>query len=406
MKKIILPIVTFLAVTAMLVLFANLRGADKITAFGETKKDNNVIYIGVYEPLTGDYMLGGLSEALGIRYANSVCHEVTLDGVSYEIKLYESDNAKAVTGSTVAADALTTSKVSAVLGSYGDKLTAVGLPQFEKAGIPVVGISCTSRLATTGTTGYFRLCCTDSFQSGAIANLAYGMDLRHAAVLTQTGDEYSKMAGKIYTKAFTKLGGRVSEFSFQLGQENFRSLAEEIENSDTDFVVMFSGVSEASYFIKQSRDAGLSSPVIGPGSWDSALLLMEVTDRAREVYFASEFNSSPTTDPVSAKFASSFSNWLSEDSNRIAANGGGDYTSAFSAMAYDAYMLVVQAMKKADSSDPKDISAALSTISYDGVSGNISFAQNGEAVKDQVFIKTINVSSAQFDVLQISSIGK
>jgi len=406
MKKIILLILTFLVIAAMLVLFANLRGADKISAFGETKEDKNVIYIGVYEPLTGDYMLGGLSEALGIRYANSICPEVTIDGVTYEIQLVEADAAKAEAGSTDAADKLTASKVSAVLGSYGDKLTAVGLAQFNGSGLPVVGISCTSQLATAEQTGYFRLCCTDSFQSGIIANLAYGMDLRHAAVLTQTGDEYSKKAGKIFKEAFTKLGGEVSDFSFQLGQENFRALAGDVDGSDTDFVVMFSGVSEASYFIKQSREEGLSCPIIGPESWDSALLLTEVTNSAREVYFTSEFDSSPTTGPVSAEFASSFSDWLDEDSNRIAANGGGNYTSASSAMAYDAYMLVVQAIKRAGSTDPKEIMTALSTISYEGVSGNISFTDKGEAVKNQVFIKTINVSSKQFDVLQISSIGK
>lgn len=405
MKKILLPFLAFCVVAALFIAFGSMRDNDKISAFGEKTKKENIIYIGVYEPLTGDYAQGGLSEALGIRYANSVCHTVVVDGVTYEIKLVESDNATDETGATIAAQALMNSKVSAVLGSYSNKATATGITEFEKNGIPLIGISCTSQSASEGSRSYFRMCYNDLFQSGIMANFAYSMDLRHAAILTQTGDTYSKAAGKIFSDAYKQLGGEVTEFSFQLGQENFRSLSKEIANSDADFVYMLSGSSEAKYFINQSRSEGLLCPVLGPESWDSALLLDEVSFTSADVYFASEFDTGSSADPVSIEFSKNFASWLNSEDDRIAENGGNDYASSASAMAYDSYMLVVEAIKKADSSAPSAVAEAIRAITYQGLTGSISFNEKGESLKRVAYIKTININSSAFELVQTSSIG-
>ncbi len=405
MKKVILSVLAFCLVAALFIAFGSLGGLDKISAFGEKIIHKNVIYIGVYEPATGDYAQGGLTETLGIRYANSVCPTVEVGGVSYEIRLVEADSAVDVQGSALSAQNLSGSKITAILGSYSSKATAAGLPEFEKAGIPLVGISCSSQAATEGASSYFRLCSNDSFQSGVMANLAYGMNFRKAAVITQTGDEYSKKAGKTFSEAYEKLGGEVTQYSFQLGQQNFRSLAADIASGDVDFVYMLSGAFEAKYFINQSRDEGLTCPILGPETWDSTLLLNDVTFNSREVYIASEFDSGPSASPDSVEFSGRYSKWLRKDSERVKLNGGNDYTSSSAAMAYDGYMLIVKAIETADSKDPQAVKAALKTLTYKGLTGTISFDEKGESLKKQVFIKTIDTSSKQFEVLQINTVG-
>ncbi len=406
MKKLFWSLLSFCLVAAVFVLFAYLGNRDKISIFGEDTENKNTIFIGVYEPLTGDYAQGGLSEALGVRYANSVCPTVDIDGTTYNIKLVESDNAEDKSGSATAAKALAKFKVCAIIGSYGAAATAAGSPVFSNKGIPLIGVSCASQLATKDNGSYFRMCFTDSFQSGIMANLAKGMNLEHAAVLTQTGDAYSKAAGKTFSEAFSKLGGEVTELSFQLRQENFRDLIREILQSDADFVYMLSGSSEAKYFINQARSEGLSCPILGSETWDSALLLSEGTLNASGVYFASEFNSGDDADPVSSEFAGNFSSWIERDSQRVSDNGGDSYCSSSSALAYDSYMLLIAAIKTAGSSDPSAISQALKTIDYKGVTGTVSFGENGESEKKMAYIKTINLNLQQFEVLQISSAGE
>jgi len=406
MKKLFWTLLSLCLVAAVFILFAYLGNRDKISVFGEDTENKNTIYIGLYEPFTGDYAQGGLSEALGVRYANYVCPTVEINGTTYNIKLVESDSSADELENAPAAKALSKSKVCAVIGSYGSSETAAGNLVFSGKGIPLIGVSCASQSATKDSANYFRMCFTDSFQSGIMSNLAKSMNLEHAVVLTQTGDAYSKAAGKTFSEAFSKLGGEVTELSFQSGQENFRALAKEILDSGADFVYMLSGSSEAGYFVNQARGEGLTCPILGSETWDSALLLNNLSITASDVYFASEFNSGDNADPIASEFADNFSSWVQSDTQRISDNGGNSYCSSSSALAYDSYMLLVAAIKSAGSSDPGAISQSLAAIDYKGITGSISFDEKGESEKKMAYIKYLNLNKRQFEVLQISSVGE
>ncbi|NLH00381.1 MAG: ABC transporter substrate-binding protein, partial [Clostridiales bacterium] len=226
MKKILLLVLSLCLVAALLI-FCGAVERDK-NIFGSTDEKENTIYIGVIEPLTGDDAPGAMREVLGFRYANAVCPTVDINGVTYNVKLLEADSMSSENGSENAAKSLIYSNVAAVLGAYDSENASYCLPLFEKEKIPVIGVSCSSPKIDAD--NFFRMCFTDSFQCGAAANLAYSMDCRKAAVLTQTADVYSKAAGKIFADEFSRLGGEVVNLSFQSGQENFKALAEEIKD--------------------------------------------------------------------------------------------------------------------------------------------------------------------------------
>jgi len=65
------------------------------------------------------------------------------------------------------------------------------------------------------------------------------------------------------------------------------------------------------------------------------------------------------------------------------------------ALAYDAYMVLIDAIKRANSDKPEDIRRALMTTDYMGVSGRIRFDQNRDAIKDAV-IKTVKNGKFEF----------
>jgi len=402
MKKFLLLIFT-LCFIASLFFICGTAGGESGAKSSDSAKNKNVINIGVFEPLTGDDAQSGLQETLGIRYANSVCPTIDINGVTYDIELQEQDNMSDVSSAADSAQTLLDSKVSAVLGSSGSWLTAEGNKVFSKSDIPLVGISSSSPLLTEDCENLFRVCYSDSFQSGVIANYAYQLNCRDVAVLTQTGDIYSKNFGNLISEEFSKLGGEASIFNFQKRQENFRSVITEIQKSGVDCVVISSASYEAKYFIEQARELGLNCPIIGPENWDSAFLLNESTAAFSNVYLASEYSSS---DSASSEFSVDFSSWLKSDNTRIQANGGLDYVSPASALAYDSYMLVVNAMKKAKSSDSKAVLDAIKTISYKGITGNIKFSNNGDSGKSTAYIKTFNVENKCFDVLQTNSVGR
>ena len=79
MKRISLLLVFVLVLS---VLAVGCGGADNGGGDGE-----NIIKIGVFEPLTGENGGGGQQELDGIEYANTVQPTVMIDGVEYTIEL-------------------------------------------------------------------------------------------------------------------------------------------------------------------------------------------------------------------------------------------------------------------------------------------------------------------------------
>ena len=63
-----------------------------------------------------------------------------------------------------------------------------------------------------------------------------------------------------------------------------------------------------------------------------------------------------------------------------------------------------QAIEAAGSTEPAAIRDALSTLGYEGVTGAISFDENGDANKDMAFIKVIE--NGQFKFLKTVTLGE
>ncbi|HOY26706.1 MAG TPA: branched-chain amino acid ABC transporter substrate-binding protein, partial [Mesotoga sp.] len=65
--------------------------------------------------------------------------------------------------------------------------------------------------------------------------------------------------------------------------------------------------------------------------------------------------------------------------------------SAFAALGYDAFMLAIDAIVRANSAVPEDVKNALSaTVNFEGVTGYITIDENGDAVKDAIVRKVEN----------------
>ncbi|MEG0778138.1 MAG: ABC transporter substrate-binding protein [Oscillospiraceae bacterium] len=404
MKKVISMIVAFCAVLAIIILCVELN-RNPAPKPADADSENKTINIGVFEPLSGDREADGLQEALGITYANSVCPEVKIGENTYSIQLIKSDNKSDITLAPAAARNLLTHNISAVLGSSGSDLSAACADIFNEANTPFIGISGTSSVITESRKNCFHICSSDAFQGRVMANFAYSRGLSAAAVMTQVGEPYSIALGKYFSEEFVRLGGKVSEFSFNSAQKNFRDVSAKIKNAKVDLVFMPSSAETGGVFIKQARNNGLTCPIMGGSTWDCGALITASDRHGREVFFPSEFDENDKSNVLGAEFAINFRSWLKDDDDRIKVNGDDDYISPVSALGYDAYMLTVEAIKKAASTDPAKISEALQTLSYEGTAGKISFDKAGTPGKTSAYIKTIDPKTQKFTVLQTSSVS-
>lgn len=344
---------------------------------------DNVIKIGVFEPQTGENGGGGLQEVYGIRYANQVYPTVEVGGTEYTIQLVEVDNKSDKTEAVTAAQKLVSEGVVTVLGSYGSGVSIAAGDIFAEAGIPAIGCSCTNPQVTSGNEWYFRTCFLDPFQGTVMANYAIQNGYQKAAVITQLGDDYSSGLGSFFKSAFEKLGGTiVAEEQFQTNQSDFKAILTNIKSANPDIIFAPSSITTAPLIIKQAREMGITAVIAAGDTWENATIIENAGADAEGTVFSTFYDEAAPANDEAAAFVDGFKAYLT-------GIGESDIIPAVSALGYDAYITAVQAIKDADSVDPVAIKDALKNVHVEGVTGDITFDENGDANKDMAYIKTI-----------------
>lgn len=404
MKKLL----SLVMVLAMILGLAACGGDDaKGDASQGAQTGENVVKIGIFEPYSGENGAGGKQEVLGIQYANSLQPTVDIAGVTYTVQLVEADNQSDTTKAISAAQNLVSEGVSIVLGSYGSGVSIAAGDVFLGAQIPAVGVSCTNPQVTLGNDYYFRVCFLDPFQGTVMANFAMDeMGADTAYVITQLGDDYSSGLGNYFTQAFEAAGGTVLTAEFQTGETDFNAILTNVLNSEADVIFAPSAIATAPLIIQQARQMGITMPILAGDTWENESIITNAGQYATDVYLSTFFDENDESTPAAASFVTGFKAWLNEDAQRLTNNGGGDGVAAVSALGFDAYNVAIDALKAAGSTAGADIQAALPGITADGVTGALSFNENGDANKDMAYIKTIDVENAAFKFLRTQSVAE
>ena len=386
MKKSLVALVVALLCVAM-----TLSACAPASSSGE-----KVIKIGVFEPQTGENGGGGFQEVLGMRYANQVYPTVDINGETYKIVLVEADNKSDKTEAVSAAQKLISEGCKVILGSYGSGVSIAAGEIFKDAKVPAIGASCTNPQVTLGNDYYFRVCFLDPFQGTVMANYAIQEGAKTAAVITQLGDDYSSGLGNFYKDAFVKLGGTIaSEEQFQTNQNDFKAILTNIKAVNPDVIFAPSSIATAPLIIKQARELGITAPIMAGDTWENSSIIENAGADAEGVVLSTFFDDADPATAEAEKFITGFKKYLVE-------NKQSEIIPAVSALGYDAYLTAIAAIKAANSTDSVAIRDALVGVSIEGVTGAISFDENGDAKKDMAFIKTIE--GGQFKFLKTVSV--
>ena len=356
---------------------------------GTSASDEKVIKIGVFEPSSGDSASGGKKEILGMQYANSQMPEITLDGETYKIELVYGDNGSSTDKAPSAASSLVSAGVSIVLGSYGSGVSMAGGPKFEEAGIPAIGVTCTNPNVTAGNNYYFRICFLDNFQADVLANFAMDkFDAKVAYCLGESGNEYDQGLIAFFTQVFEAAGGTVITDSFPTGNSDFGSYLNKAKSEGADVIFTPVSIAYAVQIINQAATLGIEAPFLGSDTLDDNMVLEAIAGTDLQLYVSTFYQ-----EGGSPEFDEGIKEYINGSSEALAANGGNDTISAVTAMGYDAYFVVMEAIKQANSGDKAALMEILPSVTYTGVSGSIAFDEVGDAVRDTAYIKTADTAN-------------
>ncbi len=351
-----------------------------------------VLKIGVFEPSTGDSASGGKKEILGMQYANAETPTITLGGEEYKIELVLADNGSTTDKAPSAATALVDADVSIVLGSYGSGVSMAGSEFFDQAGLAAIGVTCTNPNVTAGNSHYFRICFLDPFQGSVLANFAVDkFEAKKAYLLGELGNEYDQGLITFFEQAFTAAGGEVMKDSYPTNNADFTTYLNKAKDWGADVIFTPVSIAYATQIISQAATLGIEAPILGSDTLDDNKVLEAAKDTAVQVYVSTFYQ-----EGGSPEFDAGIKNYINTNADAMTANGGNDTISAVTAMGYDAYYVALEAAKAADSADKAAIKAALPTVQYTGVSGEIAFDEIGDAVRDTAYIKTSDNTTASW----------
>ena len=332
---------------------------------------DDVIKIGVFLPLTGQNAFGGQLELDGVKLAHTQAGEV----LGKKVELVVLDNKGDTTECANAMQRLVEQEnVNAVIGTYGSSCAMAGGEINEKAGIPAMGTSCTNPLVTQGKKYYFRACFIDPFQGKAVAQYAFDNGKKKAALLLDVAQDYSVGLGKFFKEHFTKIGGEiVAELNYQSGDQDFTAQVTEIISKGAEILFIPSYFAEGAIIIKQARDAGANFLIIGADAMDNPEMV-KIGGKAIEGFTFTTFPYAIEMPDMSETQKAFTEAWKKQFPDKE--------PNANSALGYDSYMLIIDAIKRANKAEPEAIAKALSdTKGFEGVTGKTTINETHDAEK-------------------------
>lgn len=361
---------------------------------GKTSTNSDVIKIGVMEPITGANAAGGALELEGIKLANKLYPEV----LGKKVELVTVDNKSEKVEAANAANRLVDKeKVTAILGSWGSSLSMAAGDTVKNAKVPAIGTSCTNPLVTKGNDFYFRVCFIDPFQGTVMANYAFNkLGAKKVAIIQEISNDYAVGLAKYFKDAFTKLTGDpdsvVAITNYNTGDQDFSGQLTTVKSKNPDLIFAPGNFTESALLIKQARQLGMTTKFIGGDTWETPEFISigkEAVEGATfSTFFAEElFKGNNQMTDETTKFLEAFRKEYNHEPAAVAALG------------YDAYILALDAIKRANSTDTVKVRDAIAkTKDFPGAAGKITLDENGDAVKFAV-IKT--VKDGKFTYLDI-----
>ncbi|MFQ5784349.1 MAG: ABC transporter substrate-binding protein [Alphaproteobacteria bacterium] len=259
--------------------------------------------------------------------------------------------------------------VAAIIGfTDSDSALAAG-PLCQRAGIPFITAGATSpKLPAMVGSMMFLTPFGDNVQAAVGAEFATKKFGKTAYLLWDKGTEYTTLLADYFKKRFAELGGTIElEDTYQFGDKDYSAQIAKARALATkpDFYYISAMPDDIGTTVKQFREAGISGPIVGGDGYDTPLLVEVGGDAANNTYFTTHaLMDADNGSPAVKKFMAAYK-----------AEYGHDVENAFAALGYDTMRLIVDAVKRAGSTDGKAIAKAIeSTQAFPGVAGELNYS--------------------------------
>lgn len=347
---------------------------------GNEGDDTNTFVIGGLGPLTGEAASYGISVKQGAEVAIEEINNaggVKVGDKTYTLKLDFADDEASGETALSAYNSLMDSGIDALLGTVTSGAGLAIAAQTNEDGIFQITPSGSAK-ELTDFPNQFRLCFTDPLQGETMAKFAVSeLGYKKIAILYNNSDEYSKGVMEAFVTETGKLGGEiVANEAFANKAVDFTTQLTKIKNTDAEVIFVPAYYQDAAYITTQAAELGMELPYLGSDGWDGVIANVVDTAVLENAIFLSPFFSSDDSELVKT-FVKTYEDKYKSTPDQFAADG------------YDTVFVMKAALEKAGSTDSAALIKAMTEISVTGVTGDLTFNENGEPNKGAKFIEII-----------------
>ena len=336
----------------------------------------DTIKIGFFAPITGPAAADGASAKnaveLGVKEVNDAGG---IRGKKIELIVYDDrlnpQEAVAIANKLIEKDKV----IGVVSGAYSGP-TRVTAPIFQKAGMPMVAgyavhpdVTWDAK-AKTPNDYIFRNGFLGEIEGAAAAEFAVKNLKAKRISLIFMDNDFGRAISYGFAERAEKLGATIltkQMYKFP-GEKDFRPFLTRIKEGNPDLIFAAGYYNEAASIVRQAKELGIKSQLMGEEGFDSPKFLEIAGPAAEGVTIATNLDRDDPR-PVVQNFLKNYRQAYGEDADMVGASS------------YDAFMILVNAIKEAGT-DPKSIQKALfATKDYNGLTGKISRFVQGEVVK-------------------------
>jgi branched-chain amino acid transport system substrate-binding protein len=341
-----------------------------------------VVKIGHVAPVSGPQASYGKDNENGARMAVEELNTqgVVIGGKKVKFELLAEDDAADPKQGTAAAQKLCDSKVAGVVGHLNSGTTIPAAKIYNDCGIPMITPSATNpNLTKPGYKTTFRLLANDNALGAALAlHAADTLKLKTVAIIDDR-TAYGQGVADVFKKTAESKGMKVVDQQFTTDKAvDFMAILTAIKGKNPD-AIFYGGMDpQAGPMLRQMEQLGLTRQKYfgGDGICTQDLIKQAGGAKTLENVICAEGGASLAKMPGGEAWKKKYD-----------AKFPGQFQ-VYSPYTYDATFVLVDAMKRANSWDPKVYTPFIGKTNYKGVTTTVQFEPNGELKNPAVSLYT------------------
>lgn len=338
---------------------------------GCAPKDTSV-KIGHVAPMTGSIAHLGKDNEAGAKLAIADLNKagIKIDGKAVTFTLLSEDDGADAKQGTVAAQKLVDAKVAGVIGHLNSGTTIPASKIYHDAGIPQISPSATNpKYTQQGFKTAFRVVANDATLGGTLGRFAVNELKGKSIAVIDDRTAYGQGVADEFVKGVESAGGKVVDRQFTTDKStDFMSILTAVRAKKPD-IVFYGGMDAvAGPMLRQMDQLKITAKFMGgDGICTNELPKLAGPSIGKDRIYCAEAGG--VVGPYEKKMADFRERFKKET---------GDDIKLYAPYVYDAVMVMVEAMKKANSTDPKKYLPELAKIQYEGNIGPIAFDEKGD----------------------------